>query len=182
MTEAETKTIVGTCDEISEKNGFTTFHINVGTQYPERLSTKLPALIEAGRAVGQDTATWTFKQSQGKENPNRPGTYYQNKYLDKVEIGEHAVAADNTSSTVAPQRPQTGAHEPVAVGDKDRAITRMACLKAASELYAGLGQTEGSSNDPDAPVWSDPAIRATLDAAARFEMWVYRDIDDVPFA
>ena len=72
MTEAVTKTIVGSCEEISEKNGWTTFHVNVGTQYPVKLSTKLPAMIEAGRAVGTDTATWTYKESDGNENPNKP--------------------------------------------------------------------------------------------------------------
>ncbi len=65
MSDAETKTIGGKCEEISEKNGWTSFAINVGSQYPVRLSTKLPALIEQGRAVGNEYALWTFKESQG---------------------------------------------------------------------------------------------------------------------
>jgi len=64
-------------------------------------------------------------------------------------------------------------HRPVIGGDKDRAITRMACLKAAAELVA---PRHGNTVDPD----FDAALEA-MKAAQRFEMWVYRDIDDVPF-
>ena len=30
---------------------------------------------------------WTFSESQGGENPNKPGTYYTNRRLEKVEVG-----------------------------------------------------------------------------------------------
>jgi len=179
-TEPVSKTIVGVCEEITERNGWHTFSINVGTQYPERLSTKLPALIEQARAVGSETATWTFKQSQGKENPNRPGTYYQNKYLDGVEVG----VSEQPTASGSQTRPAESAHAPVAIGDKERAITRMACLKAAAELYAGQGQPfppEDYNLTGDAPVYSDPVVLAVLQAANRFERDVYRDIDEIPF-
>ena len=63
--------------------------------------------------------------------------------------------------------PPEPAHKPVVGGDKDRAIARMACLKAASER-----QVFSSEED-----WALEVMRA----AARFEQWVYRDIDDAPF-
>ncbi len=88
----------GVCEEITEKNGWTQFSINVGSKYPVRLSTKLPALIEQGRAAGQQNAVWSAKESQGGENPNKPGTFYTNRYLDGVEVGGTVSAPAATSS------------------------------------------------------------------------------------
>jgi hypothetical protein len=170
MSDTETKQIVGVCEEISEKNGWTAFAINVGSTYPVRLSTKLPALIEQGRAVGQQQAVWTFKESQGGENPNKPGTYYTNRYFDGVTTDMEAhdsVAANNTPSRNAPAA-QT--HAPLPAGDKDRAITRMAVLKAAAEVCASIDFAPG-----------EDVAAETIAMAARFETWVYRDTTDIPF-
>lgn len=176
MSDTETKQIVGVCEEISEKNGWTAFAINVGSQYPVRLSTKLPALIEQGRAVGQQQAVWTFKESQGGENPNKPGTFYTNRYFDGVTTDMEAhdsVAANNTPSRNAPAA-QT--HAPLPAGDKDRAITRMAVLKVAATIVAaGYGSP---ATDPNG---ESDAGTDTIALAARFETWVYRDTDDIPF-
>lgn len=177
MTDSVTKTIVGTCEEIEQKPGseWVRFKINVGTQYPVTLSTKLPSLIEQARAVGTDTATWTFKESQGNENPNRPGTYYMNRWLEKVEASEHDAPPDNTGVTAAPERPQAGVHAPVAVGDKDRLVTRQTCLKVAGQLFSGKGNVEKVGEG------ERDNVSELIAAAARMELWVYRDIDDVPF-
>jgi len=163
--EAVTKQIEGVCEEISEKNGWTSFAINVGSQYPVRLSTKLPALIEQGRAVGQARAVWTFKESQGGENPNKPGTFYTNRYFDSVELG----GTPYQQTQVAASEP---AHKPYAQGDKDRAITRMAVLKVAATIVAA-----GKA----VPTQTSDAGEDTISLATRFEMWVTRDIDDPPF-
>ncbi len=159
----------GVCTEISEARGWTAFSISVdGMQYPVKLSTKLPALIEQGRAAGQSRAVWTAKESDGAENPNKPGTRYRNRYLHSVEVG-------GTAEPVAP-RPVTQtassepAHQPYAQGDKDRAITRMAVLKAAAEVCASVDFAPGE--DVGAEV---------IALAHRFEVWVNRDIDEVPF-
>ncbi len=93
----------GVCEEITEKNGWTQFSINVGTKYPVRLSTKLPALIEQGRAAGQQNAVWSAKESQGGENPNKPGTFYTNRYLDGVEVGGTVSAPAANASGDAPR-------------------------------------------------------------------------------
>ncbi len=176
MSEAETKQIVGQCVEITEKNGWTSFSVDVGTQYPVRLSTKVAAIIEQGRAVGSDVATWTFKESQGNENPNKPGTYYMNRYLDKAEAGDGG--APGASSIGAPASTASGTstqstpvptphHEPIAPADKDRAITRMSCLSSAANLLQGVGfENEGQR------------IAAWIAAAAAAERHVYRDIED----
>ena len=63
--------------------------------------------------------------------------------------------------------PPAPSHKPVIGGDKDRAIARMACLKAAVKVVPGTGA-------------EDPALEA-MKIAQRFETWVYRDIDDAPF-
>ena len=177
MSEAETKQIVGQCVEITEKNGWTSFSVDVGTQYPVRLSTKVAAIIEQGRAVGSDVATWTFKESQGNENPNKPGTYYMNRYLDKAEAGERTaeqVAGDEAHSpgsdsarTASGTPVPTPHHEPIAPADKDRAITRMSCLSSAANLLQGVVfENEGQR------------VAAWIAAAAAAERHVYRDIED----
>jgi hypothetical protein len=121
----------GVCEEISEKNGWTSFAINVGRQYPVRLSTKLPALIEQGRAAGQERAVWSAKESQGGENPNKPGTFYTNRYLDGVEVGGAiSPAAANASG---------GASRTTGNDETRGSIERQTIVKAAMPLYpAGL--------------------------------------------
>lgn len=164
--DAVTKQIEGVCEEISEKNGWTSFAINVGSQYPVRLSTKLPALIEQGRAAGQQRAVWTFKETQGGENPNKPGTHYTNRYFDSVEVGGTVTEAANL-----PAASSSGTtHAPLPPGDKDRAITRMAVLKAAAEVGASIEYAH-----------REDIAGEVIAMAARFETWVMRDVDDIPF-
>ena len=133
--EAVTKQIQGVCDEISEKNGWTQFSVNVGSQYPVRLSTKVQAVIDQARAAGQEQAVWTFKESQGKENPNKPGTFYVNRYLSGVEPGG-TIQQNATSSPGA-----RGTSTP----DETRgSIERQTIVKAAITLYPdGLILTDG---------------------------------------
>lgn len=121
----DTKQIEGVCTEISEKNGWTAFAIDIGSQYPVRLSTKLPALIEKGRAVGQQRAVWTFKESQGKENPNKPGTFFTNRYFDSVEVG--GTVNHNNSSSSAPSRDETRG-----------SIERQVIVKEMVQHYPGI--------------------------------------------
>jgi len=112
LSEAETKVVVGKCVEIVDKpdTEWVKFNIDVGTQYPLGLSTKKESIIQAARAVGGEVATWTFKESQGNENPNKPGSYYMNRYLDKVEVGALGAApgpSPTTTSVGAPSQQQT---------------------------------------------------------------------------
>lgn len=129
--EAVKKQIEGVCSEITEKNGWTSFAIDVGSQYPVRLSTKLPALIEQGRAAGQQRAVWTFKESQGGENPNKPGTFYTNRYLDHVEVG--GTVTEQPSSSGGPSR--NAAPAPDATRGS---IERQVIVKEMVSHYPGL--------------------------------------------
>ena len=80
------------------------------------------------------------------------------------------IEASANGSFTPPPEPS---HRPVLGGDKDRAISRLACLKAAAELVAPRAATSAHP-DYDAPL-------EVMKAAQRFETWVYRDIDDAPF-
>ena len=163
---SETKQVTGICTAVTERNGWTEFEIDHGGQYTTKMSTKLQPLIELGRAAKQELAVWTYKESDGAENPNRPGTHYKNRYLEKVEVGG---TAEQPAANASP----TTAHKPLIAGDKDRAITRMAVLRTTAGLY------QGSLGDND--VDNDVIVLKIMETARRFETWVYRDLDDAPF-
>jgi hypothetical protein len=157
--------IVGICSGIKEKpSGWFDLEIQVpGKQYPVRLETKLEKLVDEARETHGKTATWTFVEKEGNINP-RSGNPYINRYLDRVEIGDHAPVA---TAEAGPQQH----HDALHYADKDRAISRMACLKAAAAIHSGDEPGEGRAD-------------AVLKDAERFEAWLYRDLqsdDDIPF-
>lgn len=162
MSEKEFQTVTGVCVEIAQKPGseWVEFHVDSGGKWPVRLSTKLSPLIELGRAVGQELATWTYSEVESSTINEKSGKPFINRYLEKVEVGGAAAKADGS-----PQR------APVLGGDKDRLIVRQTALKAASALYGGQGTP---SADPDWPL-------LVIGAAARFEAWCYRDLETPPF-
>lgn len=172
------KTIVGTCVEISEARGWTAFSIDAGSQYPVKLSTKLAKLIEQARAVGGVEAAWTFEETESEKINEHTGKPYINRYLDGVRLGDGAEADDGgaappeTRESTAPKQHTT----PLSGGEKDRAITRMACLRSAAQTLQGTHTTTEGDLDEDLTI----GVRV-LELATRYERWVYRDIDDIPF-
>jgi hypothetical protein len=148
MSEATVRTITGKCAEISERGDWTTFHVDVGTQYPVKLSTKLAPLVELGRAASKDGGVfdWTFKESQGAENPHKPGTHYTNRYLDAVESAGTRPTPDTPAQAAAPQS-RAGSNEMSKEewARKDSAIHKMACIKTAADaLKHTLPSGQGS--------------------------------------
>ncbi len=126
----------GVCEAISERNGWTAFEIAVeGKTYPIKLSTKLPALIEQGRAAGQQRAIWSAKESQGGENPNKPGTFYTNRYLDGVEVGGTVSqpAASASGSATSGAKTQT-------VDGTRSSIERQVIIKEMVKYYPALDE------------------------------------------
>lgn len=179
----ETLTVTGVCNEISERSGWQTFHIDSGGKWPTKLATKKDEVIAAARSVGQELATWTYTEVESDRINEHTGKPYVNKYLEKVETGGSGPthvppqgwgqaerdAAPRPAAQAASSAPT---HAPLPPGDKDRAITRMAVLKAAAEIV-GADVASGSQV-------MDPGAEA-ISLAARFETWVYRDVDDLPF-
>jgi len=161
------ETIVGTCAGITEKpTGWTEFEITVpGKQYPIKLATKEQPLVELARATHGSVATWTYNEVESEKINEHTGKPYLNRYLEGVEPG-----AAPAASVGSPE----SHHEPIHFADKDRAITRMACLKAAATIVASYATAENIEV-------GDPGLEV-MKAADRFERWVYRDIDPPPFA
>lgn len=159
MSEAEAKIAIGKRTEISEKGDWTSFHVDIGKQYPLRLSTKVKAVIDAAREFGTDQGAWYYKESQGNENPNKPGTFYTNRYLDKVEPVDETVAS-----------PGTVGKEAVDWEGKERRIVRQACLKVAVAMIGELPPNEEKDS-----------VVSVMGAAQRFENWVYRGFGEAPF-
>lgn len=149
--------------ESDPDTGWTTFSIAVhGQQYPVKLSTKKPELVDLATAVGKQTATWGYLESDGKPNPH--GGFYKNRWLNSVTpIGlDQPEAAEPSDLAETPQGPHPAddpdVSPPPAVVDwdaKERRIVRQACLKAAASLFG--------SHTPD-----------VLAVAEEFERWVYR--------
>lgn len=166
---SETKVVVGTLAGIMEKTGdWREIHIAVpGKQYPVKVSTKIPELVELARAAGENVMEWTYsEQDSGNPNPHKPGTNYVNRYFEGVApIG---TSPEATRSVATPGSSAKG-YTP---DTKDRMIVRQSALKAAAEIVAPRA---GTSIDPD----YDAALEV-IKAAARFETWVYRDIDPLP--
>ena len=134
--EVVRKQIEGFCEEISEKNDWVTFNINVGSQYPVRLSTKLDALITQGREAKKNKAIWTFAESKGGENPNKPGTHYINRRLEKVEVG-------GTLDPSQAQGPSGGSTAGTSRSPDERhSIERQTIVKAALPIYDQFADDE----------------------------------------
>lgn len=196
--EAVKKQIEGVCAEISEKNDWVTFSIDVGRQYPVRLSTKLEALIKQGREAKNNKAVWTFSESQGGENPNKPGTHYINRRLEKVEVGAALDPALAGSSPASGGGAAGGGH---VRSDAERvSIERQTIVKAAiaalpseaissaDEWFSFLNQLDdwmGRHRAGAAPAPTPAAASAPAPAAAQSSggdpAWPEHDPDDIPF-
>lgn len=183
---SETLTIVGVCGETQRKPGseWVNFAIQVpGKDYPVRLSTKKEDLIRQAEAIGDAVATWTYTEHESENiNPknNRP---YMNRYLEGVEAGAQSAPPASTSgdsSAPATQAPaQTGAHEALSAGDRERSIVRQTSIKAVAVLFQG--RATHLNGQGDVP------INEVLLWADRIEHHILRGIeppavdDDIPF-
>lgn len=118
-----------------------------GKQYPRKLDTKKPELVQAAQSmVGQPVTAMYNEVDSGNPNPNRPGTNYINRYLEQISLGFTDVSGYNPQPTHAQPQQRQGAApqvqqraQPQGDPEKDKRITRMACLKASSQLLMVLG-------------------------------------------
>ncbi len=89
MSEQITRQIEGVCTSVSQRpdSNWTEYEIDIGRQYPVKLSTSKDDVKEMIRGVGTQRAVWTFSESDGNPNPHRPGTFYKNRWVFKAEAG-----------------------------------------------------------------------------------------------
>lgn len=181
--------VTGRCAEISERGEWTTFHIDVGRQYPVKLSTKLQPLIELGRAASKAGAEmdWTYSESEGAENPHRPGTRYTNRYLSGVEpAGSVATPAAaprdsgvNTGHPPSTLRAGSDGMTKEEWARKDSAIHMMAAIKAAADA---LKHTLPSDPTPeDLARYLDRCKTLSYNWWQRAEAVRKGDDSDIPF-
>lgn len=159
---------VGTVQALVEKKqGWHTVEINVpGKQYPVKADTKLEPLLKLVREIrdGDLVATFTVSESESENiNPNS-GKPYIERRLEKVEPGAQNANGSPTAS-VREYTPDL----------KDRMIVRQTALKAAADLYTVTAGQYAEGDEVDPPL-------SVMKAAQRFETWVYRGIDEVPFS
>lgn len=149
---SETKVVVGTLAGIMEKTGdWRELHIAVpGKQYPVKVSTKIPELVELARAAGENIMEWTYsEQDSGNPNPHKPGTNYVNRYFEGVApIGTSPEAARSVATPES--APKAGAAESMTKEDwarKDSAIHKMACIKTAAAALTHTMPSDPSTED-----------------------------------
>ena len=177
MSDGEFKQVQGVCDGVMLKGEWHEFHINVGRQYPVKLSTKQPDVIEQATSAGQAQAVWTYKETEGGPNPHRPGENFKNRYLGKVEVG----------GTLQPQQqlPSTAGGKS---SDERQSIERQTVAKATvpnyvithklteDQLFAFMdkvaGWIKGSPAQPPAPA---PVVQQPQEAPH------VDDGSDIPF-
>lgn len=131
------KTAIGVLDSITEKtSGWHRLEIKIpGKDYTLKLDTKLGALVEQARATGTQTMEWTYSESDsGTPNPNRPGSNYINRRLEKV----------------GPASAQQAAAQPADV-DWDEKQRRDLMSRAWAQAISALEHTFGATTEPEDP-------------------------------
>lgn len=145
------------------ESGWTTFTIAVdGWQHPVKLSTKKTELVDLATAVGKQTATWGYLESDG--NPNPHGGFYKNRWLaDVTPLGlDQPEAQTPIEELSAAPHPAESADAPPPAVDwdgKELRSHRRACLAIAISSFEGdpMATEEGFTR-----------------RAERFVSWVYQ--------
>src|SRR5438094_669199 len=117
--EATHKSVVGVCESVVIKGDWHEFNILIdGNTYPLKLSTKKPDLVTLGEALakGKVRAEWGYLERQGNPNPHRPGTFYQDRYLDSARaLDDIPEVADPATTPAMPHPAELDADAPEAV-------------------------------------------------------------------
>jgi len=146
---SDTLTVTGRCAEVSERGDWTTFHIDVGRQYPVKLSTKLPPIIELGRAASKAEGAfdWSYTESQGGANPHKPGEFFTNRYLTGVEPAGSVATPDAAPEPRAQSNHGSDGMTKEEWARKDSAIHKMACIKTAAAALTHTMPADPSFED-----------------------------------
>lgn len=134
---SETQTAVGVLAGITEKpTGWSTISVSrIGSDYPLKLDTKIPELIELARAAGQETMEWRYtEEDSGTPNPHRPGSNYVNRrFVGVSPVGSTPESATDSVATPAAAAKGSGG-ESLSKDEwaaKDRAADLRACIAIA---------------------------------------------------
>lgn len=132
--EVTTHQVKGVCGGVMMKGDWLEFHIDIGRQYPVKLSTKQEDVKAAGQAAGGQEAVWTYTERQGGPNPHRPGEFFKNRYLSRVEVGGtlDPALAGQQQLPLAQAGANQGGGRPAT---ETRSIERQTIVKAAIALY-----------------------------------------------
>jgi hypothetical protein len=161
--EVTTHQIKGVCEGVMMKGDWLEFHIDIGRQYPVKLSTKQPDVKAAGQEAGKAEAVWTYTERDGNPNPHKPGEFFKNRYLSKVEVGgtlDPALAGQQRTSNAQGGGASGGGEDP-----RGRSIERQAVVKAALVLYPSELLTTDAQ-------W--------FDLIERVHVWVAEEKQEIP--
>lgn len=140
MSDGQMKQVQGVCEGILERGDWLEFHINIGRQYPVKLSTKKEEIKTIARLAGQQMAVWTFNETEGGPNPHRPGENFKNRYLSNVVVGgalDPALAGNQPGQTSLAVAPTGGAAPMIGPDERGQSIERQVILKAAISVFPG---------------------------------------------
>lgn len=152
MSDAATKTAVGTLAGIMEKTGgWHEIHVSLpGKEYPLKVSTKKQELVELARAAGEEVMEWTYtERDSGNPNPHRPGENYINRYFEGVApiSGDAQEQAQVQQTRTTPAAASQDGMTKEEWARKDSAIHKMACFKAAAEALKHTIPSDPSYED-----------------------------------
>jgi hypothetical protein len=155
--------ITGVCATVELQGDWTKFDIDIGKQYPVKLSTKKDDIIAAGMAAykAKTVAVWKYGEVLGGENPHRPGERFKNRYLNEVVAATDEQIAEGKAEAA-------GAAFVVSTVDharRDRLIVRQTIVKAVAPLLITV----------DGEGWNTPQV---LEVASAVEAWVYRGLEE----
>lgn len=133
--------IQGTCEVVQMRGEWMEFHVDIGKQYPVKLSSKQPAIKEAAQAAitAKAVAVWSYSQRDGKENPHQPGTFFKNRYLESVVIGgelDPALAGQTSHQDAPAGAGVQGGRMP---DERGVSIERQVIVKAIAPLFGAEG-------------------------------------------
>jgi hypothetical protein len=129
--EVTTHQIKGFCDGVMMKGDWQEYHVNIGKTYPVKLSTKQDDVKAIASAAGTQEAVWTYRERQGGPNPHRPGEFFKNRYLSKVEVGGvlDPALAGQTGGSNAPSGGGISAGSMPSSEGRERSIERQVLVK-----------------------------------------------------
>ena len=137
--EVTTHQVQGVCEVMQMRGDWVEYHVEIGRQFPVKLSTKQPAVKDAAQAAvnAKAQAVWTYSERQGNPNPHRPGEFFKKRYLESVVIGgtlDPALAEQQqTHQDEAAGAPQT---RTFSTDERGVSIERQVIVKALAPLFA----------------------------------------------